>query len=70
MDIHVYSDSVYNVYICIDDICNFYRESERQRVYLHDVHCLMDCANPALFETVPGIDDLQAFEELKEAWYN
>ena len=30
----------------------------------------MDCANPALFETVPGIDDLQAFEELKEAWYN
>lgn len=24
---------------------------------------------PTLFQTVPGIDDLQAFEELKEAWY-
>lgn len=53
----------------INDTCNFYRESERQRVYLHNLHCLMDCSKPALFQTVPGIDDLQAFEELKEAWY-
>lgn len=61
------------VHICINDyewyMQFLYREWEAESSPTYGLHCLMDRSKPALFQTVSGIDDLQAFEELKEAWY-